>query len=416
MTALTRFDNGVSILSHSMPGRRSAALGIWIARGTRDDAPDEAGYTHLLEHLLYRDIDRQDGLIERFGGDINACTARELMALHGTIPGDRLDALASHLSERLLRPAIGDRFQDRDLSSEQRAVLHEIAGWQGSLQSFQDHILARVWSGHPLARPLAGDPDVIRRATANSLRPCHGRILRGPNLCVVAAGAVTHDALVDACRPLALLPADQSPDVPARTRTAPAFTPFEGHLQVESGRSTLIWIMPVAPYGVADAHITLAERIMAGDAGAGRLPRELRDRLGLVYGIDSRLERYSDCGLWWLQLECLPGQTGPCRRAVEAVFRGLIKDGPAPEDIERARAALHARRIIDDDDPKAVMERLARDFIGLGRIRSLDERHAALTRSGPEPVREVIADAWEQHALFGAGPAAAGVALQSIRA
>ncbi len=398
-----------------MPGRRSASLGIWIARGSRDDAPDEAGYVHLLEHLICRGIDRHDGLIERVDIDVNACTSRELMVFHGMTPGDRLNTLASVLSNCLLRPVLDGQDQIGDLSSEQCAVLHEIAGKQGSLQGLQDGILARVWPGHPITRPVAGDPAMIRHATAQSLRACHDRILCGPNICVVASGAVHHDALVEACRALAVLPPAKSPVAPALVRTAPAFTPVEEHRQIAAERSTLIWVMPVAPYGIADAQITLAERIMAGDSGAGRLPYQLRETLGLVYGIDSRLERYSDCGLWWLHLECEPGQAGACRRAVEAVFRDLINDGPAPGEIERAQAGLHARWIIEDDDPEAVMERLARDFIGLGHIRSLDERHAALAKADPEAVRAVIAAAWKRRALFGAGPGA-GVPRQSIYA
>jgi predicted Zn-dependent peptidase len=402
MIALTRFDNGVSILSRQLPGRRSAALGIWIARGSRDDARGHAGCAHLLEHLIFRGIERHSGLAERIGGTANAATSRELILFHGTTPGERLDALASMLSELLADPAL----DAAGLRCERDAVLHEIAETAGSFEALRDELLARVWPEHPLARPPAGDPAVVRAIPLQALRASAGALLHGPGITVVAAGAVRHDALVAACRVLEGLPGLAAP----RSRVAPSFQSVERHRHAACGRSLLIWAMPVAPFGAGDEMLELAERIVAGDAGCGRVPRLLRDRLGLVYGVGSRLELYSDCGLWWLHLECDPWQAGACREAVEAVFHELFVTGIGPDEIRRSQAGLQARWVVEDDDPEAVIERIAREAIALGRVRSLDERRAALTGADPESLRVLIHAAWKRRALFTIGPHAGAAA------
>ncbi len=396
MTALTCLDNGVSILSRQMAGRRSAALGLWIARGSRDDAPDRAGCAHLLEHLIFRGAGRHDGVIGRAGGAVNAATSRELMVFHAKTTGGQLPGLASMLSGLLLRPTI----DAPALRSERDAVLHEIAGDTDGFEALRDELLARVWPGHALARPVAGDPASVRGLTPASLRASADALLRGPNITVVATGAVRHDRLVAACRGLEGLPAAASP----RMRVAPSFQAIERHRPAATGRSLLIWALPVAPFGAGDGMTALAERIVAGANGGGRLPRLLRDRLGLVYGVGSRLELYSDSGLWWLHLECDPRQAGVCREAVEAVFHELIVTGPDSDETARAQAGLQASRTVEDDEPESLMERIARERILLGRVRSIGEHGAGLAGADAEAVRALIHAAWKRRALFTIGP------------
>ena len=57
----TTLDNGVTVISERLPGRRSVALSLTVGNGSRDQSPDENGFAHLLEHMLFKGSTARDG-------------------------------------------------------------------------------------------------------------------------------------------------------------------------------------------------------------------------------------------------------------------------------------------------------------------------------------------------------------------
>lgn len=397
MTACTTLANGVRILSRPLPARRSAALGFWLHNGSRHDGDGQAGCAHLLEHLLFHGGGRFAHHFEVLGGHINARTMRELTAFHGLVTADRVCLLAQLFTSLLLEPRLGTA----DLAAERTAALCEQQLAAGSVWEEQEaSALANVWAAHPMARPILGTASGILTGSTAALQSYLKERLNGASLWVVAAGEVNHLDLVDACRDLEQLPAGASP-----IQSAPEFRPCARHVPVESGCSDLLWVMPV-PVLSDPAHpaFVLAEQIAAGAPLSARLQRGLRERRGLVYAVDSRVEVYTDCGLWWIRLQCEPGQARHCRDTVEAVMAELSERGPDREELIRSLALLQARWTLEEDDPECVMERIAHEIVCLDRVTSLSERLARIAMMGPVDVRDALAQAWRRRASFEWGP------------
>ena len=47
-------DNGVTIVCEEVPAVHSIAIGYWVKTGSRLEEEDEAGISHLIEHLLFK--------------------------------------------------------------------------------------------------------------------------------------------------------------------------------------------------------------------------------------------------------------------------------------------------------------------------------------------------------------------------
>ena len=45
--------NGVRILTEHVPAVSSAALGIWVNTGSREEKASENGAAHFIEHMLF---------------------------------------------------------------------------------------------------------------------------------------------------------------------------------------------------------------------------------------------------------------------------------------------------------------------------------------------------------------------------
>ena len=46
--------NGLTVLTETMPGTRSAAAGVWVRTASAHETPDKMGVSHLLEHMVFR--------------------------------------------------------------------------------------------------------------------------------------------------------------------------------------------------------------------------------------------------------------------------------------------------------------------------------------------------------------------------
>src|SRR5882672_3407242 len=110
---VTRLPSGLVVVTDAMPHLESASLGVWIGAGSRDEAADEHGISHLLEHMAFKGTKRRTArqiaeAIEAVGGDLNAATSVESTAYYARVlKADvplAIDVLSDILSEPTFDP------------------------------------------------------------------------------------------------------------------------------------------------------------------------------------------------------------------------------------------------------------------------------------------------------------------------
>ena len=75
------------VVTERIPEVRSVALGFLISTGSIIEAPEQAGISHLLEHMLFRGTDSYgsqeiDQIFDEMGAEINAGTDKEATSLY----------------------------------------------------------------------------------------------------------------------------------------------------------------------------------------------------------------------------------------------------------------------------------------------------------------------------------------------
>ncbi len=367
MLHTSTFANGLRLVTLSLPGLHSAALGAWLVNGSRHEGEDEAGYAHYLEHLLFRHAlaSNEGGLAQRFdalGAQVNAHTGRELAVLHGQALREDLPELLALFSDML-----APHFSDDGFAAEREVLRQELALANSGEDELDNEAIALVWAGHPLARPILGDDASLAAATPARLRSFAKRAVVGQRLVVVVAGACDHDELARACAPLAALP-----EGAGTKTTAPVFRGGDHERAWRTPYSRLLWLLP-APAANEPAFGALVTNHVLGGGIASRLFTSLREGQGLTYGVSSHLDQYSDVGLWWIRTSCEAARTDACRDLVEAELAALAQNGPTARELDAAKRHLRARLRMEQDDPIATMQRLAREAIYTHRHPSPEE-------------------------------------------
>src|SRR6476620_2230000 len=194
---LTELDGGPKVVTESVPGVRSVALGLWVRTGSRNETPAQAGVSHFLEHLLFKGTERYSAIeiSERFdglGASVNAATGKETTHLHARFLDEHTEEVFDLLAEMLLAPTYPE------VDSEREVVLEEIAMYEDEPQDRVHDILAEaVFGQHPLGRRVLGEAEVISSVPVPDIEAYRSARYTGETIVVGAAGNVDHSRIAE---------------------------------------------------------------------------------------------------------------------------------------------------------------------------------------------------------------------------
>src|SRR5438270_9979559 len=174
---VTRLPTGLVVVTDAMPHLETAALGVWVGSGSRDEEPDEHGISHLLEHMAFKGTTRRSAreiaeTVEAVGGDLNAATSVESTAYYARVLKADVPLALDVLSDILADPA----FDPDELAREQNVIVQEIGAAEDTPDDIVfDHLQATAFPEQPVGRSNLGPPASIRSFDGARLRGYLGR-------------------------------------------------------------------------------------------------------------------------------------------------------------------------------------------------------------------------------------------------
>ena len=196
---IVQLPSGLTIAVEPMVSTRTAAIGVWVGVGSRDETGEQAGISHFLEHLLFKGTETRSALeisktVDRVGGDINAFTSKECTAYYCRVPARFASAGIALLGDVLTAPAL----RDDDVASERQVILEELAMDDDSPEDVVHRSFGRaVFGEHALGRDTVGDRGTVLGLTPGALRQFFCERYRTGNTVVSIAGAVDADEVID---------------------------------------------------------------------------------------------------------------------------------------------------------------------------------------------------------------------------
>ena len=123
----SKLDNGLTTIVKETPGTKVATLQIWVKAGSVYEEPDEAGITHLIEHMIFKGTPSLGPgefaeTIEGLGGRINAYTSYEHTVYHATLSSRHWQKTLEVLTDAVLNST----FDPKELDREKKVVIEEI--------------------------------------------------------------------------------------------------------------------------------------------------------------------------------------------------------------------------------------------------------------------------------------------------
>src|SRR5574339_1148944 len=193
-------DNGLRLITESMPHVRSVTIGVWLTRGSRHEAPEEGGIAHFVEHMLFKGTDTRSAediaqAIDSIGGQLDAFTAKEYASYYIKVLDEHLPLAVDLLADIVLRPA----FAAEEIEREKKVILEEIKMVEDTPDDLVHEVFTQYfWEGHPLGRPILGTKESVEAITQQRLRDHFRGAYAAENVIISAAGNLEHSQLREA--------------------------------------------------------------------------------------------------------------------------------------------------------------------------------------------------------------------------
>ena len=195
----TTAPNGLVVYSESLPGVRSAAVGIYVRTASAHERREQMGISHLLEHMVFKGTERRSARdlaleLEVRGGSLDAYTGRDATSYQAHVLDADLTLAVDILTDLVRRPLL----RESDLEPERNVILEEINGVADTPDDlvFELHAAA-LWPDHPYGYSILGTPDTLAGISADDLRCLHQTGYHRGNCVVAAAGNLDHARLLE---------------------------------------------------------------------------------------------------------------------------------------------------------------------------------------------------------------------------
>jgi predicted Zn-dependent peptidase len=367
------FDNGVRLVTETVPSVLSASVGLFVECGSRNESPEESGVCHFIEHMFFKgtasrsteQIARDMSLI---GGQFNAFTAHEVLCLHGKV-ADRHVLSAVDLIADIFK---NSRFDPAEMENERKVILDEIHLSDDSPEDSVMELFARhLWGAHSLGRPIVGDRKTVSRLNRDDLMRFIRREFAPERVVIAAAGNINTAELEKRLRGefSALAASEGEPN--GVTTPSPVWK-MGG--EVRPLEQIHFCIGAVGGYHTSEERYGLIVlNTIFGGAASSRLFQEIRERRGLVYNIGSQHMSFRDIGQFIISGSTHPEAFLNVMELVLQEIKRLYSEDVDAEELTAAKEQLKSSLVLSLESTSARMFQIADQEIYFGRFIPVEE-------------------------------------------
>ena len=398
---LTTLPSGVRIVTEAMPSVRSVALGFWVGAGSRGESEQQAGLSHLLEHLLFKGTEKYgsleiDQIFDRMGAELNAGTGKETTSVYARVIDEHLADAFDVMADMVFRPAL------TEIDSERAVILEEIAMYEDDPQEKVFDVFGEaVFGDHPLGRAIIGRAPVIAQTPPEKIASFHAARYAPGNVVIAAAGAIDHDALVELAS--ARAPASDAGAAP-ESEPAPGLVVARRRFEHKETEQYHVCLggLGLSRHDERRFALRVLDTIFGGTTSS-RLFQEVRERRGLAYAVYSFTSAYRDTGHVGLYLGTRGENLVEALAVVGTELARLRELAATDEELQRAKENLKGRVVLSLESTGARMTRLGSEVLAHAPLLLLDEVVERIDQVSIEDLESLVDELWTPDRLSTAG-------------
>ncbi|MBC7464069.1 MAG: insulinase family protein [Actinobacteria bacterium] len=394
----TVLPSGLRIVTEEVSSVRSAAIGIWVNVGSRDETPAVAGASHFLEHLLFKGTKTRTALeisssIESVGGEMNAFTGKEYTCFYARVIDTDLPMAVEVIADLITSSVVSAS----DVDAERKVVLEEIAMRDDDPSDLVHDLFSDTFYGDTkLGRAILGSVESINSMSRTAVFNYYKRKYLPQDLVVAVAGNIKHRTVValveKALSRDGFLDVVGEPQVRPNTLVKMAAQQSVGIIARKTEQAHMFYGVPGVARG-DDRRFTMG--ILSAALGGGmssRLFQEIREKRGLAYSVYAYAQQFAGSGTLGFYAGCHPSKAGEVVEIIRDVLNDVAEKGMTHEEIARAKGAVRGSLVLSQEDSGSRMSHIGKSEIVYGEVMSFDEILKRIDGVTPDAVRKLASE------------------------
>ena len=388
--------NGLRII-HEPSSSKVAYCGFAVDAGTRDEAENEQGMAHFVEHLIFKGTRKRKAWhilnrMENVGGDLNAYTNKEETVIYSAFLTEHFGRALELLADIVFHST----FPQNEIEKETEVIIDEIQSYEDTpseliFDDFED----MIFRNHPLGRNILGRPDLLKKFRSEDAMAFTSRFYQPSNMVFFVLGDFNFQKIVRQVEKLLV-------DLPLVTvenqRTIPPlYVPEQLVVHKETHQAhVMIGSRGYNAYDDKRTALYLLNNILGGPGMNSRLNVSLRERRGLVYTVESNLTSYTDTGAFCIYFGTDPEDVDTCLKLTYKELKRMRDVKMTSSQLMAAKKQLIGQIGVASDNNENNALGMAKTFLHYNKYESSESvfrRIEALTAEGlVEVANEMFAE------------------------
>ncbi len=383
-------DNGGRFAVKEMPDRDSISIGIWLNVGARYEPKSISGISHFLEHLLFKGTKKRSNddikeAIEGRGGAMNGFTSEEFTCYLVKVLSRDMDTALDVLSDMVLNA----KLDPRDIKKEKTVIKEEIKLYMDlPNHHVQDMLMELLWPDQPLGRNLAGTVETVSSMDRDDIAGYKNKYYNPANMVVSAAGNLTANRFFASCEKY-LNAARAGRKSLYKNASETQKRPNLTVLSKETEQAHLA--IGIRAFGRDDPDkyaLTMLNIILGGNMSS-RLFRELREKRGLAYEINTHTKKLNDTGAFLVSAGLDNKNVVKSTELIMKELKKIKEKTVSKDEFERAREFYKGQLLLGLEDTLDQMLWMGEHLSAEGKIPAPQEVVAEIEKITPDDVRRV---------------------------
>ena len=391
--------NGLQVV-HCPHAGNVAYCALIVNAGTREEAADEFGLAHLVEHTIFKGTAHRRAYhirnrMESVGGELNAFTSKEETVIYSIFPSQYQERAMELLGDLVINAS----FPQVEFEKEREVVIEEIEMYRDTpSELIYDEFENRLFAGHALGHNILGTPEELVAIAPEKARAFLTRYYVPRQMVFFSLGSMPFDKVMR-CAERYFGALEDASDV--RQRVSPqTIQPFAERISCDTHQAHVVWGRRT--YNLYDnlrLPMLLMNNILGGPCLNSLLNVALREQRGYVYTVESAVTNYTDTGIFSIYFGTDVRHVEKCMQRVRKVLDDVKSTYLTEARLAAAKKQYLGQLLVAEDNNEGLALAIGKGFLRHGAILSSEEQKRRIESISIDSMRQVAqemldADTW----------------------
>ncbi len=365
--------NGIRLI-HYPTSSEVAYCGLMVNTGSRDEAEDEHGMAHFIEHMLFKGTIKRKpyhilSRMEDVGGEINAYTTKEETCIYSSFLKNEYPRAMELISDIF----INSNFPEKEMNREKDVIIDEINSYKDAPgELIFDDFEEMIFPDHPIGRNILGTPESLRNFSKKEIQQFILKNYHTNEMIFCSVGNIPFKSLIKYFdKYFSQIPSNER--IKERVKVE-VYRPVS--LLAKKDTWQTHYITGATAYDVLDDRRTglyLLNNILGGQGLSSRLNMSLREKKGLAYNIESFYSPYFDTGVLSVYFGTDKENLGKSISVTNAEMKKLRTVKLGTIQLHKAKRQIIGQIARGRESHESLLFKLGKSFFLFDKFESLEE-------------------------------------------